>query len=244
MTKLTKILAIVIIATFLASIPMVLADNKPQLVKVVFELKVDTSDAKPGGNPGGGGSGGGNKGGSGGYSLMGVSWNSLSLPINIEVDKNSAAANSVFFSAVSAGVTEWESHTSKNIVNTVEVSTSSLSVDTIVADGVNEIMFGALSPNNVIAQTTVWYNPSTKSIVDFDMVFNTYYSWGDATVTSSLMDIQNIATHELGHGWGLADLYQAKWSIETMYGYASQGQTNKRTLEAGDISGIQALYGA
>lgn len=242
MKQLSKILALVIIATFLASIPLVLADNKPQLVKVVFELKADYSDAKPSGNPGGGNSGGGSRGGSGGYSLMGVSW--LSLPTTIEVDPTSAASNTIFFNAISASVNEWESHTSKDLVSTVELSASPLSPDTDVADGVNEVMFGSISSTNVIAQTTIWYNPSTKAIMDFDIVFNTYYQWGDSNVNTAFMDIQNIATHELGHGFGLADLYQIKWSAQTMYGYASQGQINKRTLESGDIAGIQALYGA
>ena len=40
------------------------------------------------------------------------------------------------------------------------------------------------------------------------------------------------------------DLYQSKLSAVTMYGYASEGQTTKRTLESGDIAGIKAIYGA
>lgn len=238
MKHLTKILALVIIATFLASIPIVLADNKPQLAKAVFELKLDTNDAKPSG--GGGGSPGGSKGPAG-YSLMGVSWKLL--PITIQVDSASAQQNAVFFSAVSTAVLAWDAQTSKSLASTVQLSDVTLSVDINTPDGVNEVMFGAISSTNVIAQTTVWYNPSTREIVDFDMVFNTYFTWGDATQNPTVMDIQNIATHELGHSFGLADLYQLKYSAQTMYGYASQGQTNKRTLESGDIAGIQALYG-
>ncbi|MCK4367642.1 MAG: matrixin family metalloprotease [Thermoplasmata archaeon] len=56
------------------------------------------------------------------------------------------------------------------------------------------------------------------------------------------MDFENVATHELGHRVGLADLYNAKSSEQTMYGYADYGETKKRTLEAGDIVGVQALY--
>jgi len=57
------------------------------------------------------------------------------------------------------------------------------------------------------------------------------------------MDLQNIATHELGHGVGLGDLYITACSEETMYGYSNYGETKKRTLNAGDIMGIQKLYG-
>jgi predicted Zn-dependent protease len=78
--------------------------------------------------------------------------------------------------------------------------------------------------------------------VDFEIVFNTQFAWGtDGTL--SVMDLQNIATHELGHGFGLADLYEDQWSEQTMYGYGSYGEIKKRTLESGDIAGIQKLYG-
>ena len=58
------------------------------------------------------------------------------------------------------------------------------------------------------------------------------------------MDVQNIVTHEFGHGWGLADLYDTSCSEETMYGYSEEGETKKRTLNDGDIAGIQELYGS
>ena len=36
------------------------------------------------------------------------------------------------------------------------------------------------------------------------------------------MDFENIVTHELGHAFGLDDLY-TECTEETMYGYASEG---------------------
>jgi predicted Zn-dependent protease len=57
------------------------------------------------------------------------------------------------------------------------------------------------------------------------------------------MDLRNIATHELGHAVGLADLYENACSEETMYGYSSEGETKKRDLNDGDITGLQQLYG-
>ena len=48
--------------------------------------------------------------------------------------------------------------------------------------------------------------------------------------------------YELGHSVGLADLYTARCSDQTMYGYASLGETQKRSLEAGDTAGIRKLY--
>lgn len=246
MLHLKKIFAIVVILTFLATISLAFAENTSQTVKVTYELKADYNAKPPGtpgggGKPGGGGNSGGGKGGSGGYSLMGVSWTSLS--INIKVDSESNTANSGFYTAISDAVYEWDSHTEATLVSKVTLSASNLDADTSAPDYVNEVLFGIISDDRVIAQTTVWYNSYTKAIVDFDIVFNVHFSWGDAKTNSAVMDIQNIATHELGHGFGLGDLYQRKWSDQTMYGYASLGETMKRTLASGDIAGIQALYG-
>ena len=75
------------------------------------------------------------------------------------------------------------------------------------------------------------------------MVFNDAFTWSkDASGSTTEMDFENIATHELGHAVGLGDLYDDKCSEMTMYGYASYGETNKRSLEDGDIAGIRALY--
>jgi len=113
--------------------------------------------------------------------------------------------------------------------------------DSIGYDGTNRIIWGALDPG-VIAVTYLWYIPRTKEIVEFDMVFNTSYTWSTAGA-SDAMDLQNIATHEFGHN-GLSDLRPPKdWAL-TMYAYSSLGETDKRTLGTGDILGIQELYGA
>ena len=75
------------------------------------------------------------------------------------------------------------------------------------------------------------------------MLFNESFAWGDADVGGqSVMDLQNIATHELGHSAGLADLYETACNQETMYGYGTEGEIIKRDLNPGDITGIQKLY--
>jgi hypothetical protein len=56
------------------------------------------------------------------------------------------------------------------------------------------------------------------------------------------MDVANIATHELGHTLVLADLYGGGDTEKTMYGYASAGETKKRTLHSDDIAGIRYLF--
>jgi len=82
-----------------------------------------------------------------------------------------------------------------------------------------------------------------KKIVEFDMLFDTDFAWGNAEINSSLMDLQNIATHELGHAVGLNDIYSTSCSYVTMYGYSKEGDVEKRTLEQPDITGLQKIYG-
>jgi len=111
-------------------------------------------------------------------------------------------------------------------------------------DGYNTITWGLLD-SGIIAVTTIWYYPHNKTIVEFDMVFNTFYTWQiyPYNTTSTYMDLQNIATHELGHN-GLADLRPPKDAELTMYYASTYGEIKKRTLGVGDILGIEKLYGA
>ncbi|MFH1331878.1 MAG: matrixin family metalloprotease [archaeon] len=113
-------------------------------------------------------------------------------------------------------------------------------------DEINTASFGFYPDTNVIAVTTVWGYfsgpPQTREIVEWDMLFNEIFTWGDATSNPALMDLQNIATHELGHSAGMGDLYTTTCTLETMYGYSTEGETIKRDLNTGDIKGIQTLY--
>jgi len=90
----------------------------------------------------------------------------------------------------------------------------------------------------------VWWSPATKQIVEFDIVFETDFPWGDGEANPSVMDLWNIASHEIGHGLGLADVYELDCSDVTMYGLSGEGDTEKRDLAEADITGIQTLYGA
>lgn len=114
-----------------------------------------------------------------------------------------------------------------------------------VLDGVNGVRFGLLSDTNTIAVTSVWGifdgRPKDRVLVEWDQVYNTYYTWSTDT-PASWMDFESIVTHEIGHAFGLADLYQTECNQETMYGYGANGQIYARDLNNGDIEGISTLY--
>lgn len=109
-------------------------------------------------------------------------------------------------------------------------------------DWYNVVSFGDL-PSNILAVTDFWYWVDTKEIVEWDMIFNLDYLWGDAELDSSVFDFKEIAVHELGHTLGFMDIYQPACSYVTMYGYSSNGETYKRTLEPPDIFILQKIYG-
>lgn len=116
-----------------------------------------------------------------------------------------------------------------------------------IGDGINTISFGDYTTPGVIAVCRVSgiYRgpPSNREITEFDVMFDTDWTWGDGETNPSLMDLQNIATHELGHAVGLGDLYNLDCNEETMYGYSTEGDIHARDLFDGDIAGLNILYG-
>ena len=110
----------------------------------------------------------------------------------------------------------------------------------------NEVMFADIDSPGAIGVTIVWGifggRPSNRVLVEWDMVFDDAdFDWS-AIGEAGKMDFENIATHELGHAVGMGDLYNSECSEQTMYGYASYGETKKRDLNTGDIAGINKLY--
>jgi hypothetical protein len=232
-----KIVTIALIAAFMFTVmPLALISNQEQLVQVTHEITIGTANpeatakAKPAPT-------------STDYKLS-INRGKTDIPIALTVyTENEEGINSVdFVSAISDAADEWDSHTSAGLVSEItEVSSRSTSVS---LNGENAVFFGDYSQENVIAVASYWYNRATREIVECDIMFDTDFQWGDAKVDSSLMDLQNIATHELGHFFNLADIYDNSKDYLTMFGYSGEGDIEKRSLAAGDIAGIRKVFGA
>ncbi|HUT33118.1 MAG TPA: matrixin family metalloprotease [Planctomycetota bacterium] len=178
------------------------------------------------------------------FLASGCRWKAIE-PFVLSAANGEGLSDTFLYDAVLAGMSEWESRGgTRDIFGPLVPGTATYNEDAM--DGINAISFGDL-PENIIAVTVVWGYfggpPKFREILEADLLFNDGYVWGDAAANPDLMDVQNIATHELGHVAGMDDLYLPDAGLETMYGYSEEGDLIKRDLYNGDITGIRKLYG-
>ena len=197
------------------------------------------------------------------YSLSRYKWSDpngsddLGLPyfVNTTAVPNGISAN-VFEGVLRSSFTVWEStNTSGKLkYRAAGVTTKAPRVQ----DFVNTIGFADISKQyrGALAVTTVWYRTDTKSIVEFDMTFNTAAPWkiNDMPVgcteypanscvgNRNAYDVQNVAVHEIGHTLMLLDLSKSRQRELTMYGSALLGELKKRTLGLGDRTAVNTIY--
>jgi len=127
---------------------------------------------------------------------------------------------------------------------------------------------GNLGGTSIIALTTTTYSPASGEIVDADMEFvdwtglssgaaisgtrpqgwyftcatptgNACVNYGEANCYS--MDLENTATHEVGHFIGFAHVPVSE-TESTMHPTAAVGEVKKRSLEADDVTGLCTVY--
>ena len=145
--------------------------------------------------------------------------------------------------AVEEAAEAWDVKTGAELFNYVGTTTESWYAE----DGQSTISWVKFFPRDYIAMV-VMYHGADMVIWEFDIVFNAFHKWGIDPIKEDgdkikAFDIQNIATHEFGHPVGLDDLYLTEYRELTMYGYSSKGETQKCSLEEGDVLGCQAIYG-
>ncbi len=108
-------------------------------------------------------------------------------------------------------------------------------------------------PSGALAVTISTYRVSDNKIIDSDVHFNgEYFDWGHINTQSekfsNIIDVQNIATHEIGHFIGLdhssesmmetnTNLYMA-----TMFYASGPGEVFRRELKNDDIQAALHLY--
>ena len=175
------------------------------------------------------------------YSLMGVKWKNFPVHYIINPSNTQNLSEGFITSTIMSSAETWDTSTSGELFNNNFLVDNSVNYGE--QDYKNSIDFADYPDDGVIAVTSVWYTRVGKQIVEFDQRYNTRFVWGDAEINPNKMDLKNIAVHELGHAVGLGDIYSTICANVTMYGYSSEGETSKRTLDQPDITGLQSMYG-
>jgi len=178
------------------------------------------------------------------FLARGARWRSVE-PYIVDPANTRGLDGGFISSNLAEDIGKWEIAAGVNILG-YEVSGIVDGADLKSPDNKNEVMFADIAKDNVIAMAIIWGifggPPPFRELVEWDMIFDDVdFDWSE-NGEAGKMDFENIATHELGHAVGLGDLYNSECSEQTMYGYASYGETKKQTLESGDIAGIQKLY--
>ena len=174
------------------------------------------------------------------HGLLGWRW---VVPYSARVDpaNPSGLPPAGVLSAFQASLDAWDAATGAEIAGAVALGGAGAAAGAL--DGANQFGWKPLS-SGTIAVTITWYAPTiARPALESDAAYNANYAWR-LDGSAGGYDLQHIATHEVGHTFGLADLYDSADSCLTMYGYGSTGQTHARTLGEGDVVGLRKLYGA
>jgi hypothetical protein len=139
--------------------------------------------------------------------------------------------------------------------NTVIVdSTKTVSDPSVTGsmDGYNVNGWWSLG-GNTLGLSRWWYDPGSvvggyKSILESDVWYTKDKSWttdwNTAVNNGNIIDLQSVATHELGHSIGMGDLYTLSDARKNDYAQVMNlYDAPQRALGNGDRTGAQVMYG-
>ncbi len=202
-----------------------------------------------GGGPGGGGPGGGGDKDVKCYAhiVKNVKWDNVEDYI-VDPSNNAGLDGTTVETKIASAIAEWEDPNSDGsvVLNILGNEVSGEVDPSLIGKGTNkqnEILFGDIAQEGAIAVNILWYvrGGPDRQLVEWDQAYDdTDFDWSFTGVAGE-MDFLNIATHEVGHATGMAHPDNS-CTEETMYAFASEGETKKRDLNAGDTAGILDLY--
>ena len=180
------------------------------------------------------------------------------LPIPYKTDPNMSEQQ---LGSLQAAIKTWETATGKTLFR-YDGPHASITGDSFpdlyssLVDRVNGNYFDAhwkkTGKKDVVLATTIWNNSGNSylSIESADIRYNQeLYFIADALRTGpiddrEIVDMQSLATHELGHWLGLAHMSEEFDSLSIMNPSIMIGEgLSNRSLSVGDVQRIQKIYG-
>ncbi|HEX2088398.1 MAG TPA: matrixin family metalloprotease [Actinomycetota bacterium] len=191
--------------------------------------------------------------GDGAYTLAGTRWastykfyvSSSNLPSNLSFSGAEAAFKKAVFNIVNAYNDCGRGDAVAASATYVGKTSSSPEISDRAAcqsrDGRNELGFKRL-PSNYLAYSCRWWGGGYY--VEGDTAYNTYYKWYSSKPSSCSWrwSITNVATHELGHTFGLSHVSESSHPKLTMSPTIYPCTNSDATLGLGDLRGLESLY--
>jgi len=165
----------------------------------------------------------------------------------VNPENNDGLSDQQVLETLEDGFSSWDEAAGTTILGSGSITSDTLVADTQTTDGINEIYFADISEPGVIAVTITWGvangPPFARGLVEMDQVYDDVSFDFAIDGNPSKMDLGSVGTHEIGHGLGMGHTsLDDLCSKQTMYPYTTNGSTDERSLEAGDIAGIQNVY--
>jgi len=202
------------------------------------------------------------------YKLTGYRWNVLDPKVQLYLNPTgtpfglTAASSQI---AISGAANTWDNAVAGNIFadgTTVKIDSTKVVDNPFTSapkrDGYN--VNGWKKFGNSFIALNRWWTSGVKvggyySLIESDTWYNLDYQWTTTLTTAqttSKIDLQSVALHELGHCIGMGDIYSSTYGgslpptdprtkdLEQVMNLYNGPQ---RTLGNGDITGAQILYG-
>lgn len=184
------------------------------------------------------------------YALLGRRWQGLNYSWWYNQARQPVSGLTRISAGVSmmaSGVTRCGSTIANGAVSSYNgATTASLSVTAagcLTSNDGKSTLGWTLIDGSVLARTCTYY--ILGAILDADIAFDPSYTWYNSSsitlCSGTQYDLQQIATHEAGHAFGLGHVAQSTEQImKPTFGYC---ETTSRSLGLGDATGMKVLYG-